>query len=87
MATERNGTLYVGMTSDLVGRALQHREGTFDGFSRRYKVHRLVYFESTEDVHAAIRREKQIKKWRRLLKLKLIERVNPTWKDLLDEIV
>jgi putative endonuclease len=71
-----------GVTSDLLGRIVQHREGTFDGFTKRYGVHRLVYYDVAGTMAAAIAREKQIKRWRREYKYNLIERLNPAWNDL-----
>ena len=82
MASRRNGTLYVGVTSDLVKRGWEHQRGVVDGFTKRYGVHLLVYFERLDTMEAAIAREKQIKKWRREWKLRLIESVNPGWDDL-----
>ena len=82
MASQRNGTLYVGVTSDLMTRIAQHREGTFAGFTQRYAVKRLVWFETGGDMEAAIAREKQIKNWHRPWKLNMIEAVNPDWRDL-----
>lgn len=82
LASGRNGTLYVGVTSDLVGRVRQHKEGATPGFSSRYGVCRLVYAERHARILDAIVREKQIKKWRRAWKLELIERDNPRWEDL-----
>ena len=82
LASAYNGTLYVGVTSNLIGRIIQHREGTFDGFTKRYGVHRLVYFEVGESMEAAIIREKQLKRARREWKRNLIERENPMWNDL-----
>ena len=82
LANGRNGTLYVGVTSDLAKRLHQHRDGQGGGFTARYDVHRLVYFELFEDMPAAIAREKTLKKWRRAWKLNLIERDNPEWLDL-----
>ena len=87
LASQRNGTLYVGVTSNLVQRVWQHRNDIREGFTRRYGVHRLVWFESHATMISAIRREKAIKKWNRAWKLALIERGNPAWKDLYDEIV
>ena len=87
LASRRNGTLYVGVTNDLVRRTYEHKSDLVDGFAKRYGVHMLVYHESTGDVIAAIQREKQIKKWNRAWKIKLIERVNPDWKDLYNELV
>ena len=86
MASRRNGTLYVGMTSDLVHRVSQHRQGLVPGFTSRYGVKLLVWHETHNDINEAIRREKQIKRWRRAWKLRLIETENPEWKDLWFEI-
>ena len=77
-----SGTLYIGITSALEARVFKHKEGLYDGFTKRYGVDRLVYFESFDDVGKAIDREKQLKGWRRAKKTALIERVNPHWKDL-----
>ena len=82
LASGVNGTLYVGVTSNLTGRVIQHREGTFGGFTQRYGVHRLVWFEVAETMEAAIAREKQVKRYRRDWKRNLIERENPMWNDL-----
>ena len=86
IANKRNGTLYVGVTSDLVERVYAHKNGLVDSFSKKYKLHNLVYYEQHLDIEAAIKREKQIKKWDRLWKLKLIEKFNPGWRDLYDDI-
>ena len=86
MASQRNGTLYVGVTSDLVQRAWQHREGIGEGFTRRYGCKLLVWFELAGSMHAAISREKQIKGGSRAKKLALIESLNPDWRDLYSEI-
>jgi putative endonuclease len=80
------GVLYTGVTSDLVGRVWQHREGVAEGFTTRYDAKQLVWFERHQDVEAAITREKRIKRWRRDWKLDLIETANPGWKDLWPEI-
>lgn len=85
LASQRNGTLYVGVTSDLVARIHQHREGTFGGFTKQYAVHRLVWFEHHGTMEDAIVREKRIKKWRRAWKLELIEQDNPRWLDLAEQ--
>ena len=82
LASGRAGTLYVGVTSNLAGRMHQHRAGLIAGFTSRYGVHRLVWYELHEDMTAAIRREKQIKKWNRDWKLNLIEEANPDWSNL-----
>ena len=87
LASERNGTLYVGVSSDLVKRVWQHKNHQADGFTTRYNVHVLVYFEMLADMLAAITREKQIKKWNRAWKIRLIESVNPEWRDLWNEIL
>jgi len=86
MANKRNGTLYTGITNDLKKRVYQHKNNVVEGFTKRYKIHLLVYFEETSDVESAIFREKQIKKWRRDWKIKLIESKNPDWKDLYEEL-
>ncbi len=82
MASGRNGTLYVGVTSRLAARAWEHRNGVAEGFTKRYGVRRLVWYEGHDTAYAAITREKQIKKWRRAWKLEAIERSNPYWNDL-----
>ena len=82
LASKLGGTLYIGVTNDLVRRVYEHREKFVDGFTKRYDVARLVYFESHSDVEAAITREKQMKKWNRVWKILLIEESNPNWDDL-----
>lgn len=82
MASRRNGTLYIGVTSNLIQRVAQHRQGLLDGFTEQYAVKMLVWFEAHEDIRAAIIREKRIKKWERAWKLRLIEAANPDWRDL-----
>lgn len=82
LASKRNGTLYVGVTSDLAGRTYTHREDLIEGFTRRYGVHMLVWYEWTDDALGAIQREKQLKKWRRAWKVELSEKTNPEWLDL-----
>ena len=82
MASRRRGTLYVGVTSNLVKRAWEHREGVADGFTKQYGVKRLVWYELHDNAEAAITREKQLKEWRRAWKLDLIEARNPWWRDL-----
>jgi putative endonuclease len=86
LATQRNGTLYVGVTADLTRRAWVHRADGVEGFTKKYGVHRLVYAEFHTTMAEAILREKRIKKWRRAWKLELIEKANPTWRDLYDEL-
>lgn len=82
LASRRNGTLYTGVTSDLVRRTHAHREGLIPGFTKKYGVKLLVYFELHHDINAAILREKRIKRWHRKWKLELIEAQNPQWRDL-----
>jgi putative endonuclease len=82
LASKPRGTLYVGVTNDLVRRIYEHRTDVSEGFTKKYAVHDLVYFEDTENVEAAIAREKVLKRWRRDWKLALIERENPDWRDL-----
>ncbi len=82
LASKRNGTLYIGVTSDLKKRIWEHKNNLVEGFTKKYKVHLLVYYESTNDVRSAITREKQLKKWNRKWKIGLIEKNNPQWKDL-----
>jgi putative endonuclease len=86
MASGRNGTLYTGVTTDLARRAYEHREGQLEGFTRKYAVKMLVWFEIHESVTAAIVREKSIKRWRRAWKLALIEADNPQWRDLYETL-
>jgi putative endonuclease len=87
LASKRNGTLYVGVTSNIQRRTWEHKNDLIDGFSKQYGIHRLIYCELHPDMVSAITREKQIKKWNRAWKLELIEEQNPDWKDLWDEIV
>lgn len=86
MASQRNGTLYVGVTSNLKNRIEQHKSDVTEGFTKRYNVKMLVYFERTESVEAAISREKQLKNWHRSWKIELIEKENPTWQDLTNDL-
>ena len=86
LASERNGTLYTGVTSDLLQRIWQHKQGLGEGFASRYSAHTLVWYEQHETMMSAIAREKAIKKWNRLWKLRLIEESNPEWRDLYHEI-
>ena len=87
LANKRNGTLYVGVTSDLVRRIWEHKNDVIRGFTSRYGVHTLVWYETHESMESAITREKAIKEWKRRWKLELIERNNPTWRDLYNDIV
>jgi putative endonuclease len=85
LASRRNGTLYIGVTSDLHDRIAKHKQGLIEGFTKKYGVKLLVYYEMHPTMDAAIRREKQLKEWRRLWKIRLIESMNPEWIDLFDE--
>lgn len=87
LASQKNGTLYTGVTSDLVKRVWQHKNNVVEGFSKKYHVHLLVWYEVHNEIESAITREKQIKEWKRVWKLELIEKTNPTWNDLYNEIV
>src|SRR3546814_17715176 len=87
LASERNGTLYTGVTSDLIGRTWQHREHIVDGFTKRYRIATLVWYELHPTMEGASVREKQIKQWNRSWKLRLIQEENPRWKDLWPDIV
>ena len=87
LAGQRNGTLYVGVTSDPVKRIWQHKNDLVPGFSRRYATHLLVWYEVHENMESAIVREKRLKDWHRPWKLRLIEKNNPTWRDLYPDIV
>ncbi len=87
LANKRNGTLYVGVTSDLIKRIWQHKNDVVKGFTERYSVHQLVWYELHETMESAIRKEKMLKNWKRVWKLKLIERSNPNWQDLYGTII
>lgn len=87
LASKRNGTLYVGVTSNLVKRVWEHKNNLVEGFTKKYGAHLLVYFEQFGDMVAAIAREKQIKKWDRAWKIELIETSNPDWRELWEEIM
>jgi putative endonuclease len=87
LASQKGGTLYIGVTSDLIQRVWLHRQGCVSSFTKKYHVNQLVYFELCSDINAAIIREKQLKKWNRLWKIRLIEQTNPNWNDLWSEIV
>ena len=78
--------MYVGITNDLVRRVYEHKSDLVEGFTKRYRVHMLVHYEDTSDAVSAIQREKQIKKWNRAWKIRLVEETNPEWKDLYDEL-
>jgi len=87
LASKRNGTLYIGVTNDLARRVWEHKSDAVAGFTKKYRIHLLVYAEFHETMPEAIRREKQIKEWRRAWKLALIERDNPEWRDLYPDLV
>jgi putative endonuclease len=87
VASKRNGTLYIGVTSDLVKRIWEHKNNMVEGFAKRYGVHQLVWFEVHEGMESAIEREKRLKEWKRKWKLELIESTNPSWQDLYHTIV
>ncbi len=87
LANKRNGTLCTGVTSDLIKRVHQHKSNLVEGFTKKYSIHHLIYYEIFDDITEAIAREKCIKKWRRQWKLALIERINPQWQDLYDSLL
>jgi putative endonuclease len=87
LASRRNGTLYVGVTSDLIKRVWEHKSDVIEGFTKRYGVHCLVWYESHETMPSAIGREKAIKEWKRKWKIDLIEGANPGWKDLYENLL
>ena len=85
LANKPNGTLYIGVTSNLVQRVWQHKNDLVEGFTKRYGVHRLVWYEAHESMESAITREKMLKRWKRAWKIRLIQEANPKWSDLYDE--
>ena len=87
LASQRKGTLYIGVTSELVKRVYEHKQDVIDGFTKKYSVHNLVYYEAHDNIEEAITREKQLKKWNRAWKIRLIEEMNPEWDDLYNQIV
>ena len=87
LASKKKGTLYIGVTSNLVKRIYEHKNDLVDGFTKEYAVHNLVYFETTESVESAIAREKKLKKWNRAWKIRLIEKNNSEWRDLYTELI
>ena len=86
LASKRNGTLYIGVTSNLLKRVYEHKSKMVEGFTKKYNVHKLVYYEQTNIIQSALTREKQLKKWYRKWKIELIEEMNPEWKDLYYEL-
>jgi putative endonuclease len=87
LASKRNGTLYIGVTSDLVKRIWEHKNNAVEGFTKRYGLHTLVWYELHESMQSAIEREKRLKEWKRVWKLELIEKENPDWQDLCTTII
>ena len=87
LASEKRGTLYIGVTNNILKRVFEHKNGLVDGFTKKYGVHKLVYYEKTSDIMSAILREKRMKKWNRKWKIDLIEKKNPNWNDLYDAFV
>ncbi len=86
MTSGRNGTIYIGVTSDLLTRVWQHKNNAVDGFTKKYVVHQLIWYEPHENMESAISREKALKKWNRIWKLRLIEQFNPEWQDLYEQL-
>ena len=87
MASKRNGTLYIGVTSDLIKRIWEHKNNITEGFTKRYGIHQLVWYELHESMKSAIEREKRLKEWQRKWKIELIERTNPKWEDLYHRMI
>ena len=87
LASKRNGTLYVGVTSNLIQRAWQHKNNLVEGFTKRYGIHMLVWYETHDTMQTAIAREKAIKEWKRAWKIELIEKANPAWRDLYETLL
>ena len=87
LSNKRNGTLYIGVTSNLIKRIQEHKNKLVDGFTKKYNVDKLVYYEQTEQINSALAREKALKKWNREWKINLIEKENPNWNDLYDSII
>ena len=87
LASKKNGTLYIGVTNDLIRRVWEHKHNITKGFTAKYRVHRLVYYEDTNDIYSAISREKAMKKWKRQWKIELIEKHNPEWRDLYEDLL
>jgi putative endonuclease len=86
LASKQNSTLYVGVTSDFEGRISEHKQDLIEGFTKKYGLHRLVYIEFHDTMDAAITREKQLKRWKRAWKMELIEKTNPFWRDLYEDL-
>ena len=87
LASKKNGTLYIGVTNNLIRRVFEHKQNLAEGFTKKYSVHTLVYYEHAENIDSALEREKQLKKWRRQWKINLIEKENPNWNDLYETLL
>ncbi len=87
LASKRNGTLYIGVTNNLIERVWQHKNKVVDGFTKKYEISKLVYYETISDIESAIKREKQLKNWHRQWKINLIQSKNPQWRDLYEDII
>ena len=87
LSSKKNGTLYIGLTNNLLRRIYEHKNNIIEGFTKKYSVHNLVYYEKHNDINRAISREKQMKKWERQWKINLIRKSNPEWKDLYHDLV
>jgi putative endonuclease len=87
LASKKNGTLYIGVTNNIIRRVYEHKNDEVEGFTKKYEVHKLVYYEQTENIESALNREKQLKKWNREWKINLIQKENPNWKDLYNELI
>lgn len=87
LASKKNGTLYIGVTSNLLKRTYEHKNNALGGFTKKYGVHKLIYYEESNNIYSAIVREKQLKRWKRTWKIQIIEKFNPEWKDLYDSIL
>ena len=87
LANKRNGTLYIGITNNLTKRIYEHKNNLIEGFTKKYNIHNLVYYEITNDIRSALAREKRLKKWKRRWKFELIEKSNPKWEDLYNDLL
>ena len=87
MASKRNGTLYIGVTNDLIRRVYEHKTNGVEGFTEKYRVHKLVYWEQSDSVESALQREKQLKRWNRQWKIALIEKENSNWEDMYEQLL
>ena len=87
VSNKKNGTLYIGVTNNLMRRIYEHKNGIIEGFTKKYNLNKLIYFDQTNDINSAILREKRLKKWNRTWKIQLIETLNPEWKDLSESFI